>query len=129
MKHLKPLIFGAFAINVVSFAVVGGLQVSRNISSTTALTARQSALKNIAKHKLSDTCWKYPSNHKLKIGDPIITPGSETGKAPTSCFYSPTTEQFMEAGYQNSELIVLRIFSIKEVQAAESQVVQDAKND
>lgn len=128
MKHLKSIILGAFAMNIASFAVVGGLQVSRNVSSTTALTARQSALKNIAKHNLSDTCWRYPSNHKLKIGDPVLTSGSETGKIPTSCVYAPGAKQFLEVGYLDSELQVIRAFSIKEVQAAKSQVIQDAKN-
>ena len=128
MKHLKPLIFGAFAINVVSFAVVGGLQVSRNISSTTALTARQSALKNIAKHNISDTCWEYPSRYKLKIGDPVILAGTETGKIPTSCVYVPGTKQFLEVGHLNSELQVIRAFSIKEVQAAKSQIKAENNN-
>ena len=122
MKHLKPLIFGAFAVNVVSFAVVGGFQISKNVNSTTATTARQAALSNVARHVLSDTCWSHPTDTKLKIGDPVILPGTETGKIPTSCMYAPQTKQFVEVAYQNSELQVIRAFSIKEVQSAKSQI-------
>ena len=122
MKHLQPLIFGAFATNILAFAVVGGLQVSKNINSQTAITARQAALTNVAKHVMAESCWKYPSDYKLKIGDPIITKGTQTGKIPTSCVYSPKTKQFVEVGYLNSELQAIRIFSIKEVQAAKSQI-------
>lgn len=122
MKYLKPVILGAFAVNAVSFAVVGGFQVSKNVNSTTATTARQAALSNIAKHVLSDTCWSHSADSKLKIGDPIILPGTETGKIPTSCMYAPKTKQFVEVAYQNSELQVIRAFSIKEVRAAKSQI-------
>ena len=116
---------GAFAINLASFAVVGGFQISRNVSSTTATTARQSAVLNIAKHVLSDSCWEYPADIRLKIGDPIITKGSATGELPTSCVYSPNTKQFIEAGYLSGELQAIRIFSIKEVQSARSQLVSE----
>ncbi len=123
MKHIQPLIFGAFAVNVAAFAVVGGLQVSKNINSQTALTARQSALNNVAKHVIADSCWNHPTDTKLKIGDPVILPGTDTGKIPTSCMYAPKTKQFVEVAYQNSELIVFRAFSIKEVQSAKSQII------
>ena len=125
MKYLKPLIFGAFALNAVSFAVVGGFQISKNVNSTTATTARQAALSNIAKHVISDTCWQHPTDSKLKIGDPVILAGTETGKIPTSCMYAPQTKQFVEVAYENSELQVIRAFSIKEVQAAKSQILSE----
>lgn len=113
---------GAFTLNMLSFGVVGGLQINKNVSSKTAVTARQQAVLNIAKHVLSDSCWNYPAYYRLKIGDPIITRGTETGKIPTSCIYSPNTKQFAEVGYLNSELQVIRVFSIKEVQNAKSQL-------
>ena len=116
---------GAFAVNLASFAVVGGFQISRNVSSTTAITARQAAVLNIAKHVLSDSCWEYPADIRLKIGDPIITKGSATGELPTSCVYAPNTKQFIEAGYLNNELQAIRIFSIKEVQSARSQIISE----
>ena len=127
MKHIQPLIFGAFAANIAAFAVVGGLQVSKNIGSQTAITARQAALTNIAKHVIADSCWSHPTDTKLKIGDPVILPGTATGKIPTSCMFAPKTKQFLEVAYQNSELIAFRIFSIKEVQAAKSQIKANNK--
>ncbi|NJM19900.1 MAG: hypothetical protein HC907_14985 [Richelia sp. SM1_7_0] len=123
MKYLNPLIMGAFAVNVASFAVVGGLQISRNVTSTTSITARQSAVLNIAKHVLSDSCWEYQADNRLKIGDPIITKSS--GKLPTGCVYSPQTKQFIEVGYLSGELQAIRIFSIKEVQSAKSQLISN----
>ena len=128
MKHLKSLIFGGFAVNALSLLVVTGFQISRNVASTTAITARQAALINIAKHTISDTCWKHPSDTKLKIGDPVILPGTETGRIPTSCMYAPNTKQFLEVGYLSSELQVIRAFSIKEVQSAKSQVKAEKNN-
>lgn len=128
MKQIQPLIFGAFAVNAACLAVVGGLQVSKNIGSQTALTARQAALTNVAKHVIADSCWSHPTDTKLKIGDPVILPGSATGKIPTSCVYVPKTKQFAEVAYQNSELIAFRIFSIKEVQAAKSQIKAENNN-
>lgn len=122
LKYLNVAIIGAFAVNMLSFGVVGGLQIKRNVTSQTATTARQQAVLNIAKHVLSDSCWNYKADYRLKIGDPIITRGTETGKIPTSCIYSPKTQQFAEVGYLNSELQVIRIFSIKEVQSAKSQL-------
>ncbi|MGB3652087.1 MAG: hypothetical protein WBA41_12860 [Rivularia sp. (in: cyanobacteria)] len=122
LKYLNVAIMGAFTVNMLSFGVVGGLQINKNVSSKTAVTARQQAVLNIAKHVLSDSCWNYPADYRLKIGDPIITRGTETGKIPTSCIYSPNTKQFAEVGYLNSELQVIRVFSIKEVQNAKSQL-------
>lgn len=128
MKFLNPLILGSFTVNLLSLGVVAYFQISKNVSSTAAVTARQSALTNIAKHVLSDSCWNYPADEKLKIGDAIATKGSATGKLPTSCVYSPKTGQFIEAGYLNNELQVLRIFSLKEVQASKSQLLSNRNN-
>ena len=122
LKYLNVAIIGAFAVNMLSFGVVGGLQIKSNVTSKTATTARQHAVLNIAKHVLSDSSRNYKADYRLKIGDPIITRGTETGKIPTSCIYSPKTQQFAEVGYLNSELQVIRIFSIKEVQSAKSQL-------
>lgn len=122
MKYLKQIVIGAFTVNLTCVGIVAGNQIKNNVTSQTAITARQSALLNIAKHVLSDTCWSYSANQKIKIGDPIILKGSATGKIPTSCIYNPQTKQFVEVGYLDSELQAIRIFSIKEVQSAKSQI-------
>lgn len=124
MKYLKTLVIGAFTLNLTCVGIVAGNQIKNNVTSQTAITARQSALLNIAKHVLSDTCWNYSTNQKIKIGDPIILKGSATGIIPTSCVYNPKTKQFVEVGYLDSELQAIRIFSIKEVQSAKSQLVK-----
>jgi hypothetical protein len=56
----------------------------------------------------------------FKIGDSVVTQGSETGKLATSCIYSKKSRQFLEVAYLDQELEVIRVFSRKEVQAAKS---------
>lgn len=79
------------------------------------LTARQLALINIAKHVKSESCWQEESNIPYKIGDPFITPGTDTGRIPTSCVFVIGVNQYLEVAYKNSELQVIRIFSVREV--------------
>ena len=117
MKHLKPLIWGTAIVNGFCFFVVVGQLVSKQVQSKTAITGRQSALVNVVKHVKSDSCWLDDSDVPFKIGDPVITPGSESGRIPTSCVRVPKVSQYLEVAYKNGELIAKRIFSDKEVRS------------
>lgn len=124
-KSLTPIIVGSFILSLVPAAYVLKQHIAGDIKSKTAISFRQKAVINIAKHVLSDTCWQYRAKFPLKIGDAITFKGSTTGKVPTSCAYSPNTKQFVEIGYLDGELQAVRIFSIKEVQNAKSQLISE----
>ncbi|RUT02727.1 hypothetical protein DSM106972_056470 [Dulcicalothrix desertica PCC 7102] len=115
-KHLNTIILVGVLGNFSIFSYGMTQQISANVSSQTAISSRQRALVNIAKHVKSDTCWQNKANYPLKINDVIAVEGTETGKIPTSCVYVPKTKQFLNVVYSNGEVTVTRIFSIKEVQ-------------
>jgi hypothetical protein len=127
MNNIKSIFWSAIAVNVLACGAVASVNISRNVSSQQASSARSTALLNIAKHVMSDTCWKSPQKTSFKVGDPITTNGTTTGKIPTSCMYAPKSKQFLEIGYIDQELVVVRVFSIKEVQAGKS-IIKDRKS-
>jgi hypothetical protein len=114
--NLKAIFLTAALVNLATFGYCLSQQVSQNISSKTAITVRQKALINIAKHVKADTCWKNNSKQVFKLGDVISLQGTDTGKIPTSCIYVPKTKQFLSVSYSSDELLVQHIFSIREVQ-------------
>jgi hypothetical protein len=119
---LKSIIFGAFGLNCVCFLAVTHAQFTKSANTKNTNLARESALSNIAKHFNADSCWKYEVSTSIKIGDPIPTAGTETGKIPTSCVINPKTGQYLEVGYIDNELQVIRSFSKKEVTAKLSEI-------
>lgn len=125
MLNPKPFIYIGFALNLVVAGYVGSQHIAKNLSSKNQITARQASALNIAKHVISDTCWQYNATEKLKLGDRILTRGSDTGKVPTSCFYNKPTQQFVEVAYLDKELQAVRLFSVKEIKAAKSNLLQD----
>ena len=121
-NKLSLQIWGTTLISVGCSVVALVLVFSKESVSHQQLTARQKALVNITKHVKSETCWTDNSDVAYKIGDPLITPGSETGKIPTSCVIAPKVNQYLEVAYKDSELQVIRIYSGKEVNAQLSQL-------
>ncbi|MEO0839066.1 MAG: hypothetical protein AAF063_09210 [Cyanobacteria bacterium J06643_5] len=113
---------------MLSLGYVGSQHIAKNLSSKNQISARQEAALNIAKHVISDTCWSYNADDKLKIGDRVLVKGSETGKIPTSCVYNKPTKQFVEVAYLDKELQAIRIFSIKEIQASRSNLLAGGTN-
>lgn len=129
MKNkLSPRIWGTTFISIGCAVVALGLVFSKESASVQQITARQKALVNIAKHVKSETCWLDDSDVVYKIGDPLITPGSETGRIPTSCVIASHVGQYLEVAYKNSELQVTRIYSEKEVNSQLS-ILKSKKND
>ena len=117
---IKQIFWGSILVNGVVFGLVTCANVNKNVSSQNASTSRNTALMNITKHVLSDTCLITNQDIFFKIGDSVVTQGSETGKLATSCIYSKKSRQFLEVAYLDQELEVIRVFSRKEVQAAKS---------
>ena len=120
-KYKVPF-WGSTAICIFVAVVALGLHFTERGNSQKAVSARSRALENIAKHVNSESCWIDRSDTPFKIGDPLITRGSETGRIPTSCVIAPNAGQFLEVAYKNSELQVIRVFSNKEINAAKSQL-------
>jgi hypothetical protein len=114
-QYVNTFIMTGMALNLMCFAFATSQKVSGNITSKTALNEQQQSLVIIAKHARSDTCWKQNTKALAKIGDIVEVPGTITGKVPTSYFYNPTTKQFLYVAYNQSELTIQRIFSIREV--------------
>ena len=117
-------IWATTGICVVSSLISLGLIFTKEGVSISNLSARQKALANIANHVKSKSCWHETSDIPYKIGDPLITKGTQTGQIPTSCFIVTGIEsglvsdskQYLEVAYKNSELQVIRIFSNQELQ-------------
>lgn len=117
---IKQIFWGSILLNSAVFGLVTCANVNKNVSSQNASSSRNTALVNITKHVLSDTCLITNQDIFFKIGDSVVTEGSSTGKLATSCIYAKKSKQFLEVAYLDQELEVIRIFSRKEVQAAKS---------
>ncbi len=122
--NLKAIFVTAALVNLGTFGYAVSQQVSQNISSKTAITVRQKALINIAKHVRADTCWTNNSKQVFKLNDVISLAGTDTGKIPTSCVYVPKTKQFLSVAYSSDELQIQHIFSIREVKFQKSVKIE-----
>lgn len=113
--HISPIIWVAIGINVLSLMVVTTAVVSKRIGSDTAITEREKGLNLVAQHFKADTCWTSKSSKPFKLGDEVNTPGSATGKLPTSCIKSEKTGQILQVAYAQGRLIVAQIYSKTEL--------------
>lgn len=111
----NPIYLSAIAITCAAIATTA--QVSANITSDRAQTARSKALKVTAQHDIADTCWTLEGTEPLKIGDRIDI-GSTSSKTPTACFKG--NRQYGFAAYINGQLQVTHVFSTREIQASSS---------
>lgn len=118
---IKPLIF----INAMAFLSTSSIVIFNRVSSDTLLSKRSKGLEVLANHVLAKTCWVSHSSQSYKIGDLVKTEGTLDGRIPTSCVYSPKTQQFLEVGYLEGELQVINIFSKQELKNKISQIKED----
>ncbi|MEH1922858.1 hypothetical protein [Nostoc sp.] len=112
---ISPVIWVALGVNILSLSVVTSASVNARLKSSNAIADRANSLNVLAKHVLADTCWKSTKTTPFKLGDSIVLDGSEDGKSPTSCIYSPRTNQFLFLAYKDGELVVSQVFSRREV--------------
>ena len=113
--HINPIIWAAIGINALSLTVVTTTVVSKRLSSDTAITERAKGLNLVAQHFKADTCWISKNSKPFKLGDEVNTPGSATGKLPTSCIKSVKTGQVLQVVYAEGRLIVAQIYSKTEL--------------
>lgn len=113
--HLNPIIWIAIGINALSLTIVTTAVISKRIGSDSAITERAKGLNLIAQHFKSDTCWTSNNSKPFKLGDEVNTPGSATGKLPTSCINSVKTGQILKVVYAEGRLIVSQIYSKTEL--------------
>ncbi len=113
--HINPIIWAAIGINALSLTVVTTAVISKRINSDSAITERAKGLNLVAQHFKSDTCWTSKNSKPFKLGDYVNTPGSLTGKLPTSCIKSEKTGQILQVAYAEGRLIVAQIYSKTEL--------------
>lgn len=113
--HISPIIWVAIGINALCLASVTTAVVSKRIGSDTAITERAKGLNLVAQHFKADTCWTSKNSKPFKLGDEVNTPGSATGKLPTSCIKSLKTGQILQVAYAEGRLIVAQIYSKTEL--------------
>lgn len=113
--HINPIIWAAIGINALSLTVVTTAVVSKRINSDSAVIERAKGLNLVAQHFKSDTCWISKNSKPFKLGDYVNTPGSATGKLPTSCIKSVKTGQILQVVYAEGRLIVAQIYSKTEL--------------
>src|SRR4028118_2316682 len=118
----NPIYLSAIAITCAAIATTA--QISANIASDRAQTARSKALKVTAQYDMADTCWSLQGTEPLKIGDRIDI-GSTSSKTPTACFKA--NGQYGFAAYVNGQLQVTHVFSLKEIQASKSALKKESK--
>ncbi|MBD2527368.1 hypothetical protein [Nostoc sp. FACHB-133] len=123
--HINPIIWAAIGINALSLTVVTTAVISKRINSDSAITERAKGLNLVAQHFKSDTCWTSKNSKPFKLGDEVNTPGSLTGKLPTSCIKSEKTGQILQVAYAEGRLIVSQIYSKTELNNQLSILKQD----
>ncbi|MBD2508995.1 hypothetical protein H6G91_17160 [Nostoc muscorum FACHB-395] len=126
---ISPVIWAALAGNVLCLGVVTAATVSERLKSDTAIADRAKSLSVLAKHVLSDTCWKSSQPEPFKLGDSITLDGSEDGRSPTSCIYNPQTKQFIFLAYSGGQLVVNQVYSRREVRNQISILKQQHKQE
>lgn len=102
--------------------------LSRDAQSQTAIATRKQGLETIAKHLKARTCWSDQSEKPFKLGDAVITEGSQNGRLPTECIFAPKPQQFLQVAYTNGELKVIQVYSRQEVRNQLS-ILKKEKND
>lgn len=112
------------AVAVACAAVATTAQVSANLNSERSESARQKALRVTTQHFLADSCWQIQGDEPLRIGDRIDI-GNPSAKTPTACFRG--NGQYGFAAYVNNQLQITQVFSVKEIQAAKSQLLETEK--
>lgn len=101
-------------MNVCTAIAVGSTVIYSRINSDNAITQRAKGLEILAQHVKADTCWKVRSQTPWKLNDLIDLPGS-TNKLPSSCVYSPQTQQFLKVSYLNGALQIEQVYSRQEL--------------
>lgn len=124
--HINPIIWAAIGINALSLTVVTTTVVSKRLSSDSAVTERAKGLNLVAQHFKADTCWISKNPKPFKLGDEVKTPGSLTGKLPTSCIKSEKTGQILQVAYAQGRLIVSQIYSKTELNNQLSVLKEDS---
>lgn len=127
--HISPIIWTAIGVNALSLVVVTSTVVSKRIGSDSAITERAKGLNLVAQHFKSDTCWVSKNSKPFKLGDEVNTPGSMTGKLPTSCIKSIKTGQILQVAYAEGRLIVAQIYSKTELNNQLSILKQESVSD
>jgi hypothetical protein len=123
----KAIFWSGVAVNAGLSIFVGLSYAQKNALSKQAITSRQVAAENLAKHVNSETCLVTNQQNFFKIGDPVLVKGSHTGKLATSCIYAKKHKQYLEVAYNDQELQVIRIFSVKEIKSALSVIKEENK--
>ncbi|MHC5779643.1 hypothetical protein [Nostoc sp.] len=113
--HISPIIWAALGINALSLTIVTTAVVSKRIGSDGEISQRAKGLNLVAQHFKADTCWTSKNSKPFKLGDEVNTPGSVTGKLPTSCIKSEKTGQILQVAYAEGRLIVSQIYSKTEL--------------
>ncbi len=113
--HISPIIWTAIGVNALSLTIVTTAVISKRLSSDSAITERAKGLNLVAQHFKSDTCWTSKNSKPFKLGDEVNTPGSMTGRLPTSCIKSIKTGQILQVAYAEGRLIVAQIYSKTEL--------------
>lgn len=127
--NIHPIILTAIGVNALSLIVVTSAVVSKRINSDSAITERAKGLNLVAQHFKSDTCWISQNRNPFKLGDEVNTPGSATGKLPTSCIKSVKTGQILQVVYDQGRLIVAQIYSKTELNNQLSILKQESRAD
>ncbi|MHC5722631.1 MAG: hypothetical protein ACYTXY_00420 [Nostoc sp.] len=127
--HISPIIWAAIGINALSLTIVTTAVVSKRMSSDGEISQRAKGLNLVAQHFKSDTCWVSKNSKPFKLGDEVNTPGSATGKLPTSCIKSIKTGQILQVAYAEGRLIVSQIYSKTELNNQLSILKQESVSD
>ena len=129
IKEFKvfPVVPYSTAIAALCAAIAMASRVSQNLKSVTLETNRNHALKIVANHMISESCWIIQSNDSLKIGDEIALDGMGKGTSPTSCVINGNG-QFGFVAYHNNKLQTVYVFTEKEVAAKRSEI-KEKNND
>lgn len=109
----------------ISFAcaILGGIvQVNQNLNSSRLESSRSKAMTTIAQHVLSDTC-RRSEGGKFQKGQEIQEQG---GLTPTSCYENELGDRAY-AAYAGQKLIVVEVFSRREIDARISQLKGEKK--
>ncbi|BAY27550.1 hypothetical protein NIES2100_73750 [Calothrix sp. NIES-2100] len=116
MKFASNVLLRLFlGVNVCTVLSVSASVIQNRVTSDNAIAARAKGLENLAKHVKADTCWKVKASAPWKLGDFVTVGGTEYGRLPSTCVYSPQTQQFLQVSYLDGELQVTQVYSRKEV--------------
>ena len=110
------------SISLSCAVISGGVFVQRNLAAQSAEDGRQTSLQIAAKEAKAESYVRLQSQPLLTVDSPVSLPDGLSGKLPYSLVFLDDTKQWGIVAYQNDVPTVVKVFSDREIKAAQSNL-------